>query len=64
MACATVRPPCTWPGDVDMRLVQELLRHSTIKLTADTYTSVLLDAARAAAEKAAALIPHTPTERG
>jgi integrase len=37
-------------------VVQDMLGHSSIVLTADTYTSVLPDAAYAAAEKVAALI--------
>ena len=37
-------------------MVQEMLGHSSIVLTADTYTSVLPDAAHAAAEKVADLI--------
>ena len=41
---------------VDLRTVQEMLGHSSIVLTADTYTSVLPDVARTAAEKVAALI--------
>jgi len=41
---------------VDLRTVQDMLGHSSIVLTADTYTSVLPDVARAAAEKVAALI--------
>ena len=41
---------------VDLRVVQEMLGHSSIVLTADTYTSVLPDVARTAAEKVAALI--------
>ena len=41
---------------VDLRSVQEMLGHSSIVLTADTYTSVLPDVARKAAEKVAALI--------
>jgi len=36
--------------------VQDMLGHSSIVLTADTYTSVLPDVARTAAEKVAALI--------
>src|SRR5215469_5724045 len=42
---------------VDVKLVQERLGHSTRTLTRDTYTSVLPDVARAAAEAAAAMIP-------
>jgi len=41
---------------VDLRTVQEMLGHSSIVLTADTYTSVLPDVARTAAEKVAVLI--------
>jgi integrase len=41
---------------VDLRVVQEMLGHSSIVLTADTYTSVLPDVARTAAEKVATLI--------
>ncbi|MCO6007032.1 site-specific integrase [Actinoallomurus purpureus] len=41
---------------VDLRVVQEMLGHSSIVLTADTYTSVLPDVAHAAAEKVATLI--------
>ena len=35
---------------VDMRTVQEMLGHSSIVLTADTYTSVLPEVASAAAQ--------------
>ena len=38
---------------VDLKVVQEMLGHSSIVLTADTYTSVLPDVAHAAAEKVA-----------
>ena len=41
---------------VDLKVVQEMLGHSSIVLTADTYTSVLPDVAHAAAEKVATLI--------
>jgi integrase len=41
---------------VDLKVVQEMLGHSSIVLTADTHTSVLPDVAHAAAEKVAALI--------
>lgn len=44
----------------DMKTVQELLGHASYHLTANTYTSVLPEYARNAAEHAAALIPrHT-----
>lgn len=42
----------------DMKLVQALLRHSSITITSDTYTSVLPDVAREAAEAAVALVPR------
>jgi hypothetical protein len=41
---------------VDLRTVQDMLGHSSIVLTADTYTSVLPDVAHAAAEKVASLV--------
>jgi hypothetical protein len=41
---------------VELKVVQEMLGHSSIVLTADTYTPVLPDAAHAAAEKVADLI--------
>jgi hypothetical protein len=41
---------------VDLRTVQEMLGHSSIVVTADTYISVLPDVARTAAEKIASLI--------
>jgi integrase len=41
---------------VDLRTVQDMLGHSSIVLTADTYISVLPEVARNAAEKVAALI--------
>ncbi|MGP4027500.1 hypothetical protein [Actinomadura sp. 3N407] len=45
-----------------MKLVQALLRHSSLAITADTYTGVLPEVARQAAEAAAALVPRkTPT---
>ena len=40
----------------DLKLVQELLGHSTITVTSDTYTTVLPDVARAAAEGVAELL--------
>ncbi|MFJ8043848.1 tyrosine-type recombinase/integrase [Kitasatospora sp. NPDC096147] len=41
----------------DLKVVQEVLGHSTIAMTADTYTSVLPALDRDSAEKAAALVP-------
>jgi integrase len=46
---------------VDMKVVQAMLRHSSITVTADTYTSVLPDLARNAAEQAAAIVPRRAT---
>ncbi|MDQ7903536.1 site-specific integrase [Phytohabitans sp. ZYX-F-186] len=43
---------------VDLKVVQATLGHSTMKLTADTYTSVLPELAQAAAEAVAAAIPR------
>jgi hypothetical protein len=40
----------------DLKVVQDQLGHSTIVLTADTYTSVLPETARAAADRTAALL--------
>ena len=42
----------------DMQVVQAMLRHSSITITADTYTSVLPELARGAAEKTAAIVPR------
>jgi integrase len=46
----------------DLKIVQDQLGHSTITLTADTYTSVLPKTARAAADKTAAVV--FPAVRG
>ncbi len=43
---------------VDMKTVQAMLRHSSITITADTYTSVLPELALSAAEKTAAIVPR------
>jgi site-specific recombinase XerD len=40
----------------DLKVVQDQLGHSTVVLTADTYTSVLPETARTAAENTAALV--------
>jgi integrase len=42
----------------DLKLVSELLGHSTIKITGDIYTSVFAEVDRAAAEAVAALVPR------
>lgn len=42
----------------DLKLVQEMLGHSTIAVTADTYAHVLPELARDTAEAAAAIVPR------
>lgn len=42
----------------DLKVVQDLLGHSTITLTADTYAHVLPDLAKETAEAAAAMVPR------
>ncbi len=56
---------------VQLKVVQEMLGHSSIVLTADTYTSVLPEVAHTAAEKTAAyllraagVVPGTTRRRG
>lgn len=44
-----------------MKIVQEMLGHSSAALTSDTYTSVLPEVARDAAEAAARLVPRQNT---
>lgn len=48
---------------VDMKAVQAMLRHSSITITADTYTSVLPELAHDAAERAAAIVPRRDRRR-
>ncbi len=48
----------THAGGGDIHTVKEVLRHSTITLTSDTYTSLLPELDREVAEKAAALVPR------
>jgi site-specific recombinase XerD len=50
--------PYTLAAGLDIKLVQEMLGHSTSTLTRDVYTSVLPEVARAAAEATAAMIPR------
>ncbi|MFI5891151.1 site-specific integrase [Actinoplanes sp. NPDC051513] len=45
-------------AEVDIKVVQELLGHSTSVLTRDTYTSVSPRLAKEAAEKAAKMVPR------
>ncbi|MCH5677966.1 site-specific integrase [Streptomyces gilvus] len=48
----------------DIKVVQEMLGHSTITLTADTYTSVVPALSRAAAEAAVAIVPRSGRKCG
>jgi integrase len=54
----------THAGGGDIHTVKEVLRHSTIALTSDTYTSLLSELDRGVAEEAAALVPHTLSAKG
>jgi integrase-like protein len=56
---ATIAPA----AGAEMKVVQEMLGHSSITLTSDTYTSVLPEVAREAAEAAARLIPRQKAKR-
>ncbi|MEV5828906.1 site-specific integrase [Spirillospora sp. NPDC052242] len=47
-------------GKVDMKVISETLGHSRHSFTADTYTSVLPEVSRAAAEAVAAVVPRRP----
>lgn len=49
----------THGGGGDIHTVKETLRHSTITLTSDTYTSLLPELDREIAEKAARLVPRS-----
>jgi integrase len=48
-------------GGADLKTVSEMLGHSTITITADTYASVLPEVAHRAAEAAARLVPRMPS---
>jgi integrase len=45
-------------GGGDLHAIKETLRHSTITLTSDTYTSLLPEVDRAIANRAAAVVPR------
>ncbi len=49
---------------VDMKVISAMLRHSSMTITADTYTSILPDVAREAAEAVAAMVPRAATGEG
>ncbi|MBD0746028.1 tyrosine-type recombinase/integrase [Streptomyces sp. CBMA152] len=46
-------------GGADLKAIQEMLGHSSITITADTYTSLFPEADLAIAEAAARLVPRT-----
>lgn len=45
---------------LDMKTISATLRHTTVSMTADTYTSVFSDVDRAAAEAVVAVVPRAP----
>lgn len=45
-------------GGADLHAIKETLRHSTITLTSDTYTSLLPEVDKEIAERAAAMVPR------
>ncbi|NEA22199.1 tyrosine-type recombinase/integrase [Actinomadura bangladeshensis] len=47
-------------GNVNMKVISETLGHARNSFTADTYTSVLPEVSRAAAEAVAAVVPRRP----
>ena len=51
-------------GGVDIKVVQELLGHSSSVLTRDTYTSVSPGLAKEAAERTAAMVPRRNAKAG
>jgi hypothetical protein len=46
-----------------MKVVQDMLGHSSITITSDTYTSVLPQVARSAAEATAGMVPRAQAPR-
>ena len=48
---------------VEMKVVQDMLGHSSITITSDTYTSVLPQVARSAAEATAGMVPRALVSR-
>ena len=48
---------------VEMKVVQDMLSHSSITITSDTYTSVLPQVARSAAEATAGMVPRALVSR-
>jgi integrase len=49
---------------LDTKVISAMLRHSTTTITRDTYTSILPDVARAAAETVAAMVPLKAVNEG
>ncbi len=54
----------TYRATRDLKLVSELLGHSSVKITGDVYANVFADVDRAAAEAVAQLVPRAVTPAG
>jgi hypothetical protein len=57
MISGTSRQRWQYAAGTDMKVISTMLRHSSHKITADTYTSVLPEVAREAAEAVVSLVP-------
>lgn len=61
---ATRRASLQIAAGVDLAIVSKRLRHSSLSITADTYTHLLEGVGRQAAEAARAMVPRKPDRRG
>jgi integrase len=50
-------------GGADMKAIQAMLRHSSLAITADTYTSLFADEGHEVAEAVAAVVPRKAVAR-